>query len=219
MECNQKYYIHNYKFFNCSEFKEELFEDGISIYEVIRIEKGIPLFLESHLNRLFHSVDISNLNINESYCDFETLIEELIKKNETYTGKIKIIVHYNPENRVEKDVFLYFTPHYFPSEKDIANGVKIGLCKAVRSNPNAKILNTDARQKANHYIVENKLFEVLLQDHDLIKEGSRSNVFFIKDNTIITPPAYEVLKGITRTNILKICKISLIKLLKAFIIR
>lgn len=117
MECIQEFYIHNFKFHNCSEFNEELFKDGVSIYEVIRIENGIPLFLESHLSRLFHSADISNLNINESYCDFETLIDELIKKNETKNGKIKIIVHYKPELRTEEDVFIYFTPHYFPTNK------------------------------------------------------------------------------------------------------
>lgn len=215
MECIQKFFIHNFKFYKCSEFNEELFKKGISIYEVIRIENKVPLFLESHLNRLFHSADISNLNINEGYCDFETLIDELIKKNQVVNGKIKIIVHYKPEAKTEKDVFIYFTPHYFPSKQEIEHGVNLGLCKAIRKNPNAKILNTEARQKANHYIIENRLFEVLLQDSDgNLTEGSRSNIFFIKDNVIITPPENEVLKGITRTNILEICKKNNLKLIE-----
>ncbi len=81
------------------------------------------------------------------------------------------------------------------------------MCKAVRINPNAKVLNIQARQKANNVIVEKKLFEVLLLDvNDFITEGSRSNVFFIKDNVIYTPPGKDVLQGITRKNILHICE-------------
>jgi branched-chain amino acid aminotransferase len=218
MECAQNYYIQNFKIKNCNQFNEDLFKDGTSIYEVIRIEKGIPLFLENHLNRLFHSADISGLNINESYCDFETLTEELIKRNQIFEGKIKIVIHYQANNRNEKNLLLYFTPHYFPTLTETREGVILGLCKAVRTNPNAKILNTIARQKANHYIVENKLFEVLLHDSDnRITEGSRSNIFFIKDQMILTPPGNEVLKGITRSNVFKLCKLNNISIIEKHI--
>lgn len=214
MECINEFYIHNFKFYKCSEFNENVFINGISVYEVIRVENRIPVFLENHLNRLFQSADISGLNINESYCDFETLIAELIKKNKIDQGKIKIILHYNSSNKkTEKDLLIYFTPHYFPSISEIEEGIKVGICNATRINPNAKILNTEARSKANNTIVECKLFEVLLQDSDnYISEGSRSNIFFIKDNTVITPPEQYVLGGITRLNIIKICKQNNIKL-------
>lgn len=216
MECIEKYYIHNFKFFESSLFNEEVFVNGTSLYEVIRIEKSTPLFLENHLNRLFNSADLSRFNINENYCDFETLVYELIKKNEVETGKIKIVIHYNSDNsKQEKDVLLYFTPHYFPSKIEYKEGVKVGLCKAVRNNPNAKILNTSARQKANHYIIENKLFEVILMDEkQYISEGSRSNIFFIKENTVITPPHKYVLMGITRNNIIDLCKKNSINLIE-----
>ena len=78
MECYRKYYIHNFKFKQTSDFDDALTNHGISIYEVIRIEQGIPLFLEDHLSRLFESADISHLNINESYCDFETWTKDRV---------------------------------------------------------------------------------------------------------------------------------------------
>jgi branched-chain amino acid aminotransferase len=216
MECYKDFFIHNFKLKPCKEFNESKFETGISIYEVIRIEQGIPLFLEDHLNRLFYSADISNLSINESYCDIETLIEELIKKNNTKEGKIKLIIRFNEENgSSEKDLLIYFTPHYFPSVEEYKNGVTIGSCIATRGNPNAKILNTEARTRANNTIVEEKLFEVLLiNDKGFITEGSRSNVFFIKNNQVITPPVKDVLNGITRMNIIKLCKQNNIKIIE-----
>lgn len=216
MECIGTYYLHNFKLTDSSEFNEDVFKTGNSIYEVIRVEEGIPLFIEKHLNRLFHSADISGLNINEGYCDFESLAEELIKKNNLKKGKIKIIIHFNSDNdNLEKDVLVYITSHYFPTKKDIDEGVELGFCSASRQNPNAKILNTEARQKANHYIVEKQLFEVVLLDSDqCITEGSRSNIFFIKNDIIYTAPQQDVLMGITRSNIIDICNKHNLKLVE-----
>ncbi len=208
MECSKDYYIHNYKFLENSFFNEELFQDGISIYEVIRIENGIPLFLESHLNRLFHTAKLSRLNINESYCDLESLIDELIKKNITYNGKIKLVIHYNSKNKSkEKDLLIYFTSHYFPSNEEYKQGVSVGTCNVVRENPNAKLLNSKARRRANNVIAEKKFFEALLINKEkFITEGSRSNVFFIQGEDLITPPSSDILIGITRSNIIGVCR-------------
>ena len=208
MDYDQEYLIHNFKLKRCIEFNKYELAKGIAIYEVIKIERGIPLFLEEHLNRLFYSANISNLSINESYCDIETLIGELIKKNNTKEGKIILIIRFEKENgSSEKDLLIYFTPHYFPSVEEYKNGVIIGSSHDTRGNPNAKILNTETRIRANNRIVEENLFEVLLiNDEGFITEGSRSNVFFIKDNKVITPPVKDVLNGITRMNIIKLCK-------------
>jgi len=215
MECIKDYYLHNFKFIPSSQFNENLSESGISIYEVIRIENGVALFLEEHLDRIFQSSDISNLSINESYCDFETLISELIKKNETQEGKIKIIIRYEDNGKEEKDLLIYFTPQIFPSREEYAYGVKLGICNAIRINPNAKIYNTDKRKKANEIINKENIYEVLLVNKDgFITEGSRSNVFFIQEDKLITPPSTEVLNGITRKHIFDICKLNNIPLIE-----
>lgn len=208
MECFKDYFIHNFRLKPISEFDELILRSGVLIYEVIRIEQGFPLFLEDHLNRLFYSADISNLSIIESYCDLEKLIDKLVQKNKTYSGKIKLVIRFDKDTGMsEKDLLIYFTPHYFPTDEEYTKGVYVGLCSAVRTNPNAKVLNTTARDKANKMIAEGNFFEVLLVDNNgFITEGSKSNVFFIKGNTIITAPEKDVLNGVTRKTILKLCK-------------
>jgi branched-chain amino acid aminotransferase len=53
---------------------------------------------------------------------------------------------------------------------------------------------------------ENNWFEVLLVDGEgSITEGSRSNVFFVKDNDLYCAPLNKVLKGITLLKVLDIC--------------
>lgn len=208
MECAENYFLHNFQFKNSGDFNENLLKTGTSIYEVIKVERGLPVFLENHLNRLFDSADISNLKINESYCDFEKLIAELIKKNEVQFGKLKIMVHFeNIHSKPEKNLLIYFTPHSKLPSRIYENGVKVGICDAIRINPNAKIYNSDARKRANQRILNEKLFEVLLVDNEgFITEGSRSNIFFIQDNQLLTPPQTDVLNGITRQKIIEICK-------------
>lgn len=46
----------------------------------------------------------------------------------------------------------------------------------------------------------------MINRNGYITEGSRSNIFFIKDKTIYTTPAGLVLPGITRQKVLNICK-------------
>jgi branched-chain amino acid aminotransferase len=206
MECFQKYYIHNQEIKPCSDFDESLYAKGTSVYEVIRIEQGTALFLEDHLKRLFQSAHILNLKIIDSESLIKLTINNLVKINSVLVGKIKLMVHFDPVNNKQQDFLIYFNPHYFPTIEEYQNGVKTGLCKAIRENPNAKMLNTEARLKANHIIAEQKLFEVILMDNEgCITEGSRSNVLFISGNSVISAPEQDILQGIARKNVKRIC--------------
>lgn len=206
MECFQSYFIHNQQLKLCAEFNEDLYLSGKSVYEVIRIEQGIALFAEDHLERMFNSASILGLSLFITKKELLSSIRKLIVENKVSTGKIKILVNFNPVTNVQTDFLIYFNPHYFPTVEEYKNGVKTGLCKAVRDNPNAKLLNSIARLKANQVIAETKLFEVILLDNNnCITEGSRSNLLFIKRNSVYSAPEKDILQGIARKNVKRIC--------------
>jgi len=206
MECFQSFFIHNNITKPCNEFCDDFYSTGTSVYEVIRIEKGVALFVEDHLERLFNSAAILNLKINESEDKIKSTIRDLVKINNSLVGKIKLMVHFNPENNKQQDFLLYFNPHYFPTDEEYKSGVRTGLCNAIRTNPNAKMHNTEARLKANHIIAEKKLFEVILMDNNgFITEGSRSNLLFISGNSVLSAPETDILQGIARKNVKRIC--------------
>ncbi|MDY6801401.1 MAG: aminotransferase class IV [Bacteroidota bacterium] len=212
MECLHQYFFHNREIKPCTTFNESAVDTGLSVYEIIRVEQGIPLFIADHIERLFTSIGILNLNVKTTKKELQNDIKSIIKMNNVNTGKIKLIVHFDKD---EQNLFIYFTPYYFPSEVEYKLGVSVGLCKAIRTNPNAKVLNIQARKKANNVIAEAKVFEVILMDNNgFITEGSRSNVFFIKKNTIFTPFSANVLQGITRKNIFRICEQHNIRLIE-----
>jgi branched-chain amino acid aminotransferase len=93
----------------------------------------------------------------------------------------------------------FFIAHNYPSANQYKLGISCGLLHAERMNPNAKVFQTEVRKQANRLMETKGFYEVLLVDHEQrITEGSRSNVFFIKGDEIITPPGKQVLLGITR---------------------
>ena len=177
-----------------------------SIYEIVRIEKRTALFLEDHLNRLFRSFILEELSVDESAEDIERMVNKLIRTNGIDKGKIKFVFYFPEFPKSENyHFFIYYTEALFPGLEEYNGGVDVGLCTAIRNDPNAKVLNTDARKKANQKIEDENVFEVLLVDNEgYVWEGSRSNVFFISEGTLITPPDEAVLQGIARKNVLEI---------------
>ncbi|MGE0088907.1 MAG: aminotransferase class IV [Bacteroidales bacterium] len=206
MECFLKYYIHNNKIQSCDDFNEVLLKTGVSVYEVIRIENGVALFVNDHIERLFNSASILKLNIRADASQIKSTIRKLIEINKTDLGKIKILIHFDSTSKMQQNILFYFNPHYFPTAEELSNGVTIGFCDAMRDVPNAKMHNTETRRKANQVITESKLFEALLVDNEgYITEGSRSNVLFIRENTVFSAPEQDILQGIARKNVKRIC--------------
>jgi branched-chain amino acid aminotransferase len=185
---------------------------SLIIYEVIRIINGKCLFLEDHLNRLYDSINETNLQLNLNQNEVIKNIFKLVSSNSLINGNIRIDVCVE-----EKEIYLLsqIIPHNYPSSDDYLKGVIAITYKGERDNPNAKILNSDFRARVNKIIVESNAWEALLINHqNNITEGSKSNIFAIKGKIVFTPPTQKVLPGITRKHVIDICKKLDIKLIE-----
>ncbi len=196
----------NHQFIKTSEFDEEIPEDQ-SIYEVLRVIDGIPLFLTEHLNRLYVSLKI--LKLKDSYDlsslkNLEGSIRRLILKNSLKNCNLKIIVtHFNGKRSL--NCYGFFIPSSYPPKDYYETGVDTILYHGTRDNPNAKVYQAELREAVAKKLVEKEAYEALLvNESGEISEGSRSNVFFLKNGVVYTPPAKQVLLGITREKILQL---------------
>ncbi|QIA08623.1 aminotransferase class IV [Draconibacterium halophilum] len=188
-----KYFVFNDRLQPVSTFVPSENEGGI--YEVLRVVNGIPLFLDEHLQRFQHSAALAEKEISYSCTQIEAFLQQLILKNEVKEGNILISCKTNLK--------AFFITHNYPSDEQYKRGICCGLLHAERMNPNAKVFQTEVRKQANRLIESKGFYEVLLVDHEQrVTEGSRSNVFFIKGDEIITPPGKHVLLGITRQKII-----------------
>ena len=176
-----------------------------TIYEVIRVISGIPLFMERHIERLEASARLIGYSIDSISNNIRQSIAELIKANDNPEKNIRIVV-YNMENTVP-DYSIYFIHSSYPTPEQYETGVHGILLKEERSNPNAKVVNSGYKERVAAALADANAYEALLvNSKDEIPEGSRSNVFFIKNNEVLTAPKGNVLIGITRVYVFEICR-------------
>ena len=196
---NDYYYLNN----TLKEVASEHYyiEEELSVYEVVKIISGIPLFFESHIQRLLNSLKISNISgFSITPQEFLQQVKELCEANNMHFGNVELRVM---GGNVCK-CLLGFIPHKYPQPLNYINGVSTSLIKLERDKPNAKVKHSNARIKANEFLDKNSAFEVLLVDNNnYITEGSRSNMFYIKGDSVYTAPIKHVLPGITRKFVIK----------------
>lgn len=204
-EAIREYYIENGKIKTTDDV--DIFHkiEKPPIYEVIRVIDGVPLFLEDHLDRMFHSAKIIQHDLNRSETEIRKDIKKLILKNSIEKLNIKLL-----STKVEgigKVFLVYCIESFYPPEKYYQDGIKTILFNYERKNPNAKVLFTSFKEEVTKELENKNAFEALLVDKSgYIPEGSRSNIFFVKEDKVYTGRESEVLLGITRKYIFKVCK-------------
>ncbi|OOM77903.1 branched-chain-amino-acid aminotransferase [Clostridium puniceum] len=172
------------------------------IYEVLRVIEGKPIFLENHFKRMKNSFELIDEKVTLIYGDISNKVYELIKNENKLEGNIKITYEV-----YSKTLKIFFIEHSYPSAEMYENGVKTILYFGERENPNAKIVNENFREKINKEIKDNNAYEAILVDSNgYITEGSRSNIFMVKGNRLLTSPVKAVLPGITRQEIIKLAE-------------
>ena len=65
--------------------------EGLSIYEVVRIINGVPLFLEDHLNRMRASAELLGYNIKKLDEEIISEIYRLVQINHCDEMNVKLL--------------------------------------------------------------------------------------------------------------------------------
>ncbi|WP_439184542.1 aminotransferase class IV [Carboxylicivirga taeanensis] len=187
-------------FFNSSVNANEL-----CIYEVFRVENGKPLFLKEHISRLKNSLQIANKQANIKIEYLSRRLKTLFAANTITNGNVKLDLRFMDSG--EQVFMAYFIPTNYPTAEQLEKGIQCSLQFAERHHPRAKIYNAKVRETANTIIEQQHVYETLLVNKDnCLTEGSRSNLFFIQHNQLITADDSLVLPGIMRQQIINIAQ-------------
>jgi branched-chain amino acid aminotransferase len=202
--------IYNGLEMNSSELDSSVYYSDYSIYEVVRVIDRRAIFLDDHLERLKNSVKASSKNMLLEISDINVAVNKLIGKVNLKNGNIKISFNYTSEANYS---LIYFIDTLYPEPSLYESGVDTILFEAIRTRPGIKLVNYLLRSQIYDKLVMTGAYEAfLVNSENCITEGSKSNVFFIKDDIIITAPDGTVLPGITRKYIISLCKKHSIKL-------
>lgn len=186
------------------------FADGV--YEVIRIYNGKSFELDAHLRRLQRSAEGIRLTIPLDQSQLYRQIHDLIAQSGLVEGMIYLQLTRGTAKRSHafppcRPNLLFYTrqlPEITPV--DDRQGVKLlpvddERWKRCWVKSIALLPNVLAKDQA----ITQGFDEAVFVENGIVSECSSSNVFLVKDHTLITHPVGEhVLPGITREVILKL---------------
>jgi branched-chain amino acid aminotransferase len=130
-------------------------------------------------------------------------IAQLVRKNRLADINVKLLY---TETDASPLFLTYFIHQDFPAKEDYSKGARTILYTGERKDPQVKTVGTSYRERVRVFKESAGAYEALLvNEAGYVCEGTRSNVFFLKDDQLSTSPSDEVLLGVTRRYVLKVC--------------
>lgn len=203
-ECIGNHFILNGELMPSAEFDNSLVYKGDSVYEVIRITGGVPVFFDDHFGRLENSLHLRKFRSLAGYEQLKKDIVALVNSDKRKEINVKVVFNYNEEI---DNYLVYYIESVYPTPEQYRKGVKGILFYAERSNPQSKVINYKLRSDIHQELMNEGAYEaILVNDENLVTEGSKSNIFFLKKDMLVTAPDEAILNGVTRKHILEICR-------------
>ncbi len=182
-----------------------------SVFESLRTYDRRPFHLREHLDRLYSSAELIELDIPWSREQIADVVREVIARNPYRHAAIRILVTGGvsedgilPSGRPTLNVLI--TPLPERDMQRFARGYKLITTRLQRFAPEAKttsyVAAVRALKEAERQGAKDALF-VNEQGHVL--ESTRSNFFIFKGDTLVTPRE-GVLIGITRNVVLELAR-------------
>ena len=208
-----------------SEAKISVFDSGFllgdGVWEGIRLHKNNLVFIDDHLDRLFESAKGISLNISLTKEEIISEISKvLVKNNMEDDVHIRLIIsrgekitpYQNPNANIGPMTLVIIPEFKKTDPKTYKDGVTIGRVSTIR--PSDNILSTHyntlsklncilASIEANKYGYDEGIMNDL---HGNISTCNSTNLFFIKNNSVLTSKGEYCLNGITRSKAIYLCE-------------
>lgn len=194
---------------------------GEGVYEVLRAYGGRPFLFADHMRRLRASAARIALacplsddqmlervleTVAAAALDGDAYVRILLSR-----GEGEII--YDPQACPLPTLVVIVKPHVDPPAAALAEGVGLSLASVVRNHPgsvdpaiksNNLLNNAMAMQQA----YREGTFEALMLNHrGEVCECAQSNIFFVRDGVVLTPPVEAgLLVGVTRMFVLELAR-------------
>ena len=187
-----------------------LVQRGYGIFDFLRVSNNKPLFIDAHLDRFFHSASIMRLNIPETRDQIKQIVTELIQKNQmSYSGMRMIIAGGDAA-----DGYTIEHPHLIIIQAPLAEpslhlpetGIKLATYNYQRQIPEVKSTDYLMAIWLQPWMKDQGADDILYHNNGSIRECPRSNFFLVTDQNVLVTAKEHMLKGVTRKNIIEVCK-------------
>lgn len=178
---------------------------GYGCYETLKVRSGLLYFPEEHVSRLIGSANSIGFEHTLKETDLLTSLRLLVGSLKLDNSNLRIVVIGHEGKRA--DWYIIPQPAFFPPDTAKNKGVDCFLFFGERQIPQAKSLSMLLSTIAYRTASKKGCYDALLvNQHRQITEGTRTNVFYVdkdRPEIVYTPPAAQVLSGITRKTFLR----------------
>ena len=189
---------------------------GEGLFETLKASQGFIPYMQEHLNRLFHGIDLLKMDVDVSRAKLEFALYQTLHHNRFKEAYLKLIL--SRENlefgstEAGEETNLLVVAKVLPKlstklytqgcSAHVVDSIKIAadvLCQIKSSNYLKQLL---AQRIARDVGADEAL---LLNSSGRLVEGATSNLFIVKQRKVFTPPLEEgILPGITRQVLLEL---------------
>ncbi len=184
---------------------------GYSAFESLRTYDRLPFHLDEHLNRLYRSAKMIELDIPYTREYITDIISQIIERNSYKHASLRILV---TGGETEDGILPAGNPVLAVlitqlGERDMerfAKGYKVITSHLQRVSPEAKTTNyIEAVRSLKEAARRDAVDALFVNEQGHVLEGTRSNFFVFRGDTLVTPRA-GILLGVTRNTVLELAQ-------------
>ncbi len=174
---------------------------GYGVFTTLRSYNGTLFRLREHTSRIMESAKIAGIKHKYRGREIEYLSQKVFDNSSMKDALVRIILSSGLKSAPAR--LFVFTDQLPKSDRqNHSQGAGAITVSAERFMPKAKTLSYFTDLHSHRLAVEADCAEAILLDRDgNATEGSRSNIFLVKNNEIITPKD-GILQGVTRRDVI-----------------
>lgn len=209
------------KLFDPENAKVSVFDRGFlygdSAFEVMRTYGGVPFAEEEHLRRLRQSTErlLISMPVKDAVIRNDIRVALVAAANSESYIRVMITrgqgpLTYDPTTATQSLRVVIIAPLTPQPEKMYKHGVKVVCLRASRPTDDPRTKGVKASNYLSSLLAVHEAKErggyeaILLGPGGDVLEGASSNVFVVKEGSVLTPPISSgILAGITRATVLR----------------
>jgi len=215
----------NGKFYPRQDASISVFDSGYllgdGVWEGIRFHNGKFLFLDAHLERLFWGASQIDMDIGKTIEEITEILYDTVKQNKMDSGvHVRLIVsrgikstpYQDPSFTISKPTIVVIPEYKQPSPETQKNGIKLVSVDIIRGSSKVQDHRINSLSKFNCIQACIDAHRkggdegLMLDPHGYVSTCNSTHFFMVKDNSVLTSTGDFCLHGVTRQNIIDICK-------------
>lgn len=205
------------------EAQVSLFDAGFAlgdgVWEGLRLHRGALMFLEAHLDRLYAGAAALRIDIGMTREALTASIGDLLRANGMEDGAhLRLMVTRGRKSTINQDPrFTLGTPTIavtaeFKRRAADARPLALALSSIRTSPPEIFDMHLNSHSRLNYIralleVMDEGADEAIMLDHlGFVASCNATNLFWVKDGTVFTSRDAFCFNGITRGNVIALCR-------------